>query len=322
MDANRKQTVLKQCSDPVIMLLGPTAIGKTELSLNIAEKYSGQIVGVDSQQVYRYMDIGTAKPTTVERSQVPHHLIDIADPDENYNAARFLEDSMASIDAIHKSGDIPILTGGTGLYFKSLLEGLFEMSSINDEIKDKIRNRLEKEGRGVLLKELSECDPESAARIHPNDTQRLVRALEIYESTGFTWSELINSQQKEPYLLNVLKIGLTCDREKLYDRINRRVSVMVDLGFEAEVRSLLEMGYTGSLNSMQSIGYRHMVNFIEGRWERDESLQLLARDTRRYAKRQYTWFRRDQKIQWFEPKKKDKVCCLIDKYLKSGNYST
>ncbi len=302
-------------TNSAIILLGPTAVGKTELSLSIAEKYSGRIIGVDSQQVYRYMDIGTAKPSPEERARVTHHLIDVADPDEDYNVARFIKEAGQAIAVIRKQGDIPILAGGTGLYFKGLLEGLFDIDPVDQEIRENLRKQLEGEGRQSLYDELCRCDPDSAARIHPNDTQRLIRALEIFRSTGMTWSKHLASQKTEPVLTNVLKLGLTRDRERLYERIDMRVKQMVDSGFVHEVKDLLKMGYHGDLNSMQSIGYRHMVNFLKGVWSWEESLEFLARDTRRYAKRQYTWFRRDTEIAWFDPGQKDEIYSLIDAYL-------
>ncbi|MEA1933993.1 MAG: tRNA (adenosine(37)-N6)-dimethylallyltransferase MiaA [Thermodesulfobacteriota bacterium] len=302
-------------TNSAIILVGPTAVGKTELSLSIAKKYSGQIISVDSQQVYRYMDIGTAKPTHKERAGITHHLIDVADPDEDYNVARFIKDAVKSIAVIREQGDIPILAGGTGLYFKGLLEGLFDVDPINPKIRENLKKELEGEGRQNLYKELCRCDPGSAARIHPNDTQRLIRALEIFRSSGMTWSDHLASRKTKPILTNALKLGLTYERERLYKRINTRVGHMVDSGLVDEVKKLLEMGYHGGLNSMQSIGYRHMVNFLKGVREWEESLELLAGDTRRYAKRQYTWFRRDTEITWFDPARKDEIFSLIDNFL-------
>ena len=299
---------------PAIILVGPTGIGKTELSLAIADKFSCEIVSVDSMQVYRYMDIGTAKATPEERNRVQHYLIDIVDPDEEYHVARFVEDATGACKTIKEHGNVPFLVGGTGFYFKGLQEGLFEVVGIDESIREELKRSLASENRQSLYEELVRCDPESASRIHPNDSHRLLRALEIFRTTGTPWSQHLGKQNQPPLLGNVLKLGLTCDREILYHRINQRVDHMIEAGLLDEVQTLLKMGYSATLKSMQSLGYRHMVNFVEGRWGWQESIDLLARDTRRYAKRQYTWFRRDPEIIWFEPSQQQEVISAIAKY--------
>lgn len=302
-------------NEPVLVLIGPTAVGKTALSLELARRFSCEIVGLDSMQIYRYMDIGTAKATAHERAQVPHHLIDIVDPDEEYHVARYVEDCLAVCREIIARGHIPLLVGGTGLYLKGLSQGLFEIQTGDAALRSALRERLAREGREALYAELLQVDPESARRIHINDTQRLLRGLEIFRATGRPWSALLREQPQEPLLGNMLKIGLTCERDELYGRINQRVDLMVEEGLLAEVEKLLAMGYSGSLNSMQAIGYRHMVKFIEGAWDWQEALRLLARDTRRYAKRQFTWFNADEGIRWFSPLAQDAVCDAVQRYL-------
>jgi tRNA dimethylallyltransferase len=300
---------------PVLVLIGPTAVGKTSLSLKIAERYSCEIVGLDSMQIYRHMDIGTAKASIEERNQVPHHLIDIVEPDEDYHVARYLADATKACREIIGRGKTPFLVGGTGLYLKGMLQGLFEVGADDEQVRANLKKRLDQEGREVLFAELQAGDPETALRLHKNDSQRLLRALEILEVSGVPWSEHLKQQETKPILANVLQIGLNCDRKKLYQRINLRVQLMVEQGLLAEVEKLMAMGYGGTLKSMQSIGYRHMVNFLEGRWGWDEALELLARDTRRYAKRQFTWFGKDKNIQWFEPEQGDEVCQSIDSFM-------
>jgi len=292
----------REINTPVIVLLGPTAVGKTALSLELAELFACEIVSVDSMQVYRFMDIGTAKPTLHERERIVHHLIDIVDPDEQYNSALFVGDALEAIDAIAASGKIPLLTGGTGLYLKALTEGLFEIKGSEDaSIRHQLASRLEKEGRDVLFHELRAIDPESAERVHINDTQRLIRALEIYQSTGKTWSaHLQNHRGPADRLVNMLQIGLTCDRQALYKRIEQRTLAMFDNGLIDEAETLQEMGYSPDLPSMQAIGYRHANNYLAGKWSRAEAMHLLIRDTRRYAKRQMTWLSKNSAIQWFE----------------------
>ena len=226
---------------PILVLIGPTAIGKTALSLELAERYNCEIVSVDSMQVYRYMDIGTAKASLAERSQVPHHLIDIVDPDAQYDAARFVRDARAAIALIHRKEKLPLLTGGTGLYMKALASGLFPALPIDQEVRDKLKKRMEREGASALHRELLNTDPASAQRIHINDEQRILRALEILHTTGIPWSHHLKLQTDstgEGGVKNMLQIGLTCDRKILYDRINERCRKMIDEGLEQEVHAL------------------------------------------------------------------------------------
>jgi tRNA dimethylallyltransferase len=300
----------------IIALAGPTAIGKTELSLDIAENYSCEIIGVDSMQVYRYMDIGTAKPSQKERDRVPHHLIDVVDPDEDYSVGRYVADANQAILTVQQNNRIPFLVGGTGLYLRGLTEGLTELQTGDPAVREDLQNKLaEKGGRRDLYNELVRVDPESAARIHPNDSQRLLRALEIYLTTGMPWSKHLEKDQKNDTLKNILKIGLTCDRDVLFQRINTRTKLMLEQGLEQEVRMLLDRGYHGRLKSMQSIGYRHMVNYISGTWSYDKTLELLARDTRHYAKRQHTWFNKDREIRWFQPRHREELFRCIATYI-------
>jgi tRNA dimethylallyltransferase len=288
-------------STPVLVLIGPTAVGKTALSLALAERFSCEIVGLDSMQIYRHMDIGTAKATAEERAKVPHHLLDVVDPDEEYHVARYVTDAVTACREIIARGNRPLLVGGTGLYLKGLLEGLFEIPPVPEVVRASLSQRLAEEGRALLFAELEQCDPESAGRIHPNDTHRLLRALEIFLATGRSWSEHLREQKVRPALTKVLQVGLLCERNALYERINLRVEKMVEEGLLGEVEKLLAMGYDPGLKAMQSIGYRHMLQYLQGHWSWDEALELLARDTRRYAKRQMTWFGNDPNIRWFAP---------------------
>ena len=313
--------------DSLLVLCGPTAVGKTELALLVAEKFACEIISVDSMQVYRHMDIGTAKPTTAERERIPHYLIDIVNPDDNYTLGRFIGDAETSVQRILAHGKIPLLAGGTGLYFKGFLDGVFAEDQIiaaKDQgegdreittLRHSLRKRLHEEGSAVLHRKLAQLDPESAARIHPNDTQRLLRGLEIYHLTGITWSQHLADQVKGPPRYRTLKIGLTRPRKNLYERINKRVLHMVAQGLLSEVKGLLAMGYDKDLKSMQSIGYRHMISFIENKWSWEKALERLARDTRHYAKRQYTWFSGDPEIIWYDVKGTDKIFQTIELFL-------
>lgn len=292
----------------LIVLAGPTGIGKTSLSLYLAEKLGCEIISMDSMQVYKYMDIGTAKPGVRERERVVHHLIDIVDPADTYNVGRFIRDAGRAIEDIAGRGRLPLLVGGTGLYMKGLLEGLSSVPQIPEEVREKIKKQLEDYGNEELFRKLQEVDPVTADRISVNDTQRLSRALEIFETAGRPWSDFIAEDEKkclwgeERY--NPLKLGLNCPRETLYDRINRRTGKMIEDGLIQEVEGLLAGGYSADLPAMQAIGYQHMTKYLEGIWDKDEAIDLMARDTRRYAKRQLTWFSKDTEINWFQPEDK------------------
>ncbi|MBU0663170.1 MAG: tRNA (adenosine(37)-N6)-dimethylallyltransferase MiaA [Proteobacteria bacterium] len=301
----------------VLVVVGPTAIGKTELSLLLAERFGCEIVSVDSMQVYKYMDIGTAKVSLEERARIPHHLIDVVEPDAEYDAASFVRDALQAIEQIHRRGRVPLLTGGTGLYLRALIEGLSSGIGHFPEIREQLQQRMAMVGPHVLHEELALYDRYSAERIHVNDTHRLLRALEIYQATGKPWSEHIleHKEQKTARFSNILQIGLTCERDLLYQRIDLRTRLMLKSGLEEEVRRLIARGYSPQLKSMQSIGYRHMNNYLEGIWDMKETERLLARDTRRYAKRQYTWFAAIPELEWFEVQDQKKIRERIEKWM-------
>lgn len=306
--------------EPVIFVAGPTAIGKTELALRLAEEFGCEIVGVDSMQIYRHMDIGTAKPTKAERARVPHHLIDYVLPDEDFSASRFVEDCQEAMRQIRANGHIPLLVGGTGLYFSALEKGIFSLPVIPQKVRQELQEELAGGGREGLFLELKRCDPESAARIHPNDTYRLTRALEIVRATGRTWSSFIaeHQGQRTHKSANLVKIGLTRERDELYQRINQRVEAMTQGGLLAETEALLRMGYTGELAPMQSLGYRHMLSYLKGDWSWERAVEWLARDTRRYAKRQFTWFRADPEIIWLHPRHEAAIAATVAETLKNN----
>ncbi|CAK8725831.1 tRNA (adenosine(37)-N6)-dimethylallyltransferase MiaA [Candidatus Electrothrix aarhusensis] len=294
---------------PIIVLVGPTAVGKTALSLRLVQRFACEIVSMDSMQVYRHMDVGTAKPSSAEQASVPHHLIDIINPDEQYDAARFVNDALAAIKDIASRNRTVLLTGGTGLYLKALFEGLFDALPTDEGVRVQLRERLEQEGREALHAELCRIDPATGARVHANDTQRLLRGLEIYLVSGRTWTELIAEQQEQQQqqkaggqgsrFTQVFQVALDCEREQLYQRIALRSQLMLEQGMIEEVEQLRSMGYAPDLPSMQSIGYKHVNNLLSGQWNQAEMVEYLVRDTRRYAKRQMTWFRKNQELNWF-----------------------
>ncbi len=311
-------TLLSNEAQPLVVLIGPTAIGKTALSLELAERFAGEIVSADSMQVYRYMDIGTAKASAAERAQFRHHLIDIVNPDEQYDAARFAKDARTAIAGIHSRGKLPIVTGGTGLYLRALLEGMFECLPGDHAIRQALQLRLAETGAAGMHAELTACDPVSAARIHTNDHQRIVRALEIFHITGKPWSYHLEQQHKNHQHDTqppILQIGITCERHVLYQRINQRCRRMIEDGLEEEVACLLAWGYQKDLPSMRAIGYRHMVQYLEKIWTMDETIEKLSRDTRRYAKRQYTWFSANPSIAWFSQTESAEIGDMVSRWL-------
>ena len=304
----------------IIIICGPTGIGKTSITIKLAKQFSGEVIGADSMQIYRHMDIGTAKPTASEISEVKHHMIDIVNPDEAFDAAKFSTKADEMIKDFAKRDIIPFVAGGTGLYIKSLVDGLFRLTPADPKILKRLEIEAEEKGLESLHNRLSICDPDSATRIHFNDSFRIIRALEVFETTGKPISTYHAEHNFADRKYRVLKIGLKMERELLYERINRRVDIMLDEGLLKEVESLIDKGYSPSLKAMKSLGYRHMAEYISGETSWDEAVRTLKRDTRRYAKRQLTWFRADSEIIWIEPDNIDKASKIIKNFLnKSKN---
>ncbi len=285
---------------PLVLLAGPTAAGKTSLSIELCAHISAEIVNADSMQVYRRMEIGTAKPTLEQRRIVPHHLIDLVDPDEPFDAARYLHFAGPVIEDIRERGKLPLVVGGTGLYMKVLTLGLCPGPASDPEVKRRLIADEKSKGPGRLYSDLLLIDPESAARIHPNDRQRIIRALEVFYQGGVPLSILQKGHGFKEELLPTIKIFINLEREALYERINRRVDRMIESGLKDEVEGLLAMGYTAELKSMQSLGYRQMAAHIAGAISIHEAAYQIKRDTRRYAKRQITWFRGDKEFRSFD----------------------
>jgi len=285
----------------IIIVCGPTGIGKTTVAIDLAQHFEGQIIGADSMQVYKYMDIGTAKPTAEEQARVVHHMVDFVEPDESFDAAQYATRARAKIIELNQQHITPFVVGGTGLYIKALLYGLFDETASDPEIRDRLKAEAGAHGIQCLYERLSRMDPETANRLHPNDTYRILRALEVIESTGQAISKHHKMHGFFDPSFESLKIGLNLDRTLLYERINRRVDAMISAGFLDEVKGLLARGYSANLKPMQSIGYRHMVDYIEGRLSWAECVRTMKRDHRRYAKRQLTWFGADAEIIWKAP---------------------
>ena len=300
----------------IVIVLGPTAVGKTELALAVAPKVNAEIVNADSQQVYRYLDIGTGKPSKPERARVRHHLIDVVNPDEDFNAARYRQLAAASIDEIHKRGAKVLVSGGTGLYLKALTGGLFSGPSQDTELRANLEREIAQIGLAALYDRLIAIDPGANTKIHPNDRQRIIRALEVYQSTGRPLSEWQNEHRFQEEAFQVLKIGLERARAELYDLINRRSESMIRAGLLDEVRGLMERGYELDLKPLRSVGYRQMGEVIEGIKGLPEAMAEMKQETRRLAKRQLTWFRSDAEIRWFHPEKQEReIAELIEAFL-------
>jgi len=301
----------------IAVICGPTGVGKTSAAIEIAAALDAEIISADSMQVYRYMDIGTAKPSSMERARIPQHMIDIVDPDEPFDAQQYADMSRNIVFQLAEQGIPVLVAGGTGFYIRALIHGLFESGSGNSEIRLNLKKEADIHGTAGLYHRLCGCDPEAAVKIHPNDAFRIVRALEIYETTGQPISVCHQVHRLAPPLFDVLKIGLSRQREVLYERINHRVELMVEEGLVDEVKALLEKGYSSGLKPLQSIGYRHILDFFEGRLSWDDTLQTLKRDTRRYAKRQLTWFNSDSQVKWMDADHLDEITNTVKSFMDS-----
>ncbi|MBN1277033.1 MAG: tRNA (adenosine(37)-N6)-dimethylallyltransferase MiaA [Deltaproteobacteria bacterium] len=298
-----------------IVIAGPTASGKSLLSVDLALALKGEIINADSMQVYRGMDIGTAKPTIEERKGITHHLLDVVDPDEEFNTALYRSLALPMVSDICSRGKTCFVVGGTGLYIKGLIKGLFDCPRTDIKIRETLNKECKEMGSEFLHARLRKLDPESACTIHPNDRMRIIRALEIIILTDSRPSDLKKSHGFNEDNLKALKLCLNVDREELYSRINRRTRAMVESGLPEETENLLKKGYSPGLKAMKSIGYRHMIKYLRGEWSIEETVYRLQMDTRRYAKRQLTWFRSDPEFIWLEPQDFDAFLEKTSKFL-------
>lgn len=281
------------------MLCGPTGVGKTMLSQAIAERIPSEIVSADSRQIYRYLDIGTAKPPQSLLEQVPHHFIGILEPDRDYSAGQYAKAARPVIQKILKRKKLPLVVGGSGLYIRALVEGFFKDDIKDPHLREKLQTRLEREGIESLYRELQEADPAAAEKIHPNNTRRVIRALEVYHAARTPVSK-IQQENPDPAPFRAVKVGLNMERKKLYARINKRVETMFEEGLVEEVRDILEKGYSADLNALNSVGYKEVLAYLQGEIDLFNCKELVKQNTRRYAKRQLTWFRAEKDIHWIE----------------------
>lgn len=287
---------------PLIVVGGPTASGKTALAIELAKALDGEIVSADSMQIYKYMDIGTAKPTADELKECPHHLIGFREPDCDFSVADYTELAHKTIADITARGKVAIMCGGTGLYINSVVNDVDFGEYENDyELRKSLDELVKKDGAGVLLDMLAEFDPVSAKRLHPNNVKRIIRAIEFYKVSGVPISEHQERTKLKESRYDATMFLINHNREVLYDRINRRVDIMISDGLVDEVRSIMNMGYSRDLNSMQGIGYKEMIAYLEGEISLADAIDMIKQNSRRYAKRQLTWFRRDGRINMLSP---------------------
>ncbi len=284
----------------IVILLGPTGIGKSKLAIEEAEASGGEIISADSVQVYQYMDIGTGKPTRDDQERVRHHLIDLVPPDQPFHAALYRTLGRKTIDQLFHEGKRIWVVGGTGLYIKTLTQGLFTTPKIDPQVRESLRQEAKEKGAGALYERLKKVDSKTASHLHPHDLLRIIRSLEVFDSTGAPIS-FYREQHcfgERPYL--TLKIGLEMKRDTLFRRIDERVDQMIERGLLQEVERLMEMGYGPELKPMQSLGYKQMVQFLLKEIGWDEAVRQMKRDTRHYAKRQWTWFKADPEVRWWD----------------------
>ena len=284
----------------IIVIVGPTAVGKTYVSVELAKRLNTEIISADSVQIYRKMNIGSAKITDKERQRIVHHMIDIVEPDENYSVSEFKEDSEKIIDSMLTNKKNPIIVGGSGLYVNSLIYDLDFGVKSDEKLRDYYNQFVMENGKDALYEKLKQIDPTAADKIHKNNIKRVIRALEVCDITGIKFSELNTDIRKPSNKYECILVGLFMDRKILYERINQRVDEMISEGLVEEVKDLLDKGYTKNLVSMQAIGYKEIIDYIEGNSTLEEAVNVLKRNTRRFAKRQYTWFLKDENVKWFE----------------------
>lgn len=294
------------CKKPMIILTGPTAVGKTALSIDLAKAINGAIISADSMQVYRHMDIGSAKVTKEEMQDIPHYLIDVLEPQEEFHVVKFVELAKAALDEIYANGQIPIVTGGTGFYIQALLYDIdFTDQECDEAYRESLAQIAKEKGADVLHEMLREVDPKSAEAIHANNVKRVIRALEFYHLSGQRISEHNETEREKTSPYQFAYFVLTDDRAHLYERIEKRVDLMMEQGLLDEVKKLKAMGYHRDMVSMQGLGYKEILDALDGKITLDEAVLKIKKETRHFAKRQLTWFKRERDVIWFDKEKYD-----------------
>ncbi|WP_286755926.1 tRNA (adenosine(37)-N6)-dimethylallyltransferase MiaA [Roseivirga sp. UBA838] len=297
----------------LICIVGPTAVGKTALAIEVAEYFQTEILSADSRQFYRELEIGTAKPNAQELSRVSHHFINSHSIHDSYDVGKFEKDALRLIEQLHSQHDVLVLVGGSGLFVNAVCHGLDEFPEVPGEVRQKLNDELEENGLSPLVEELKRTDPEYAAVVDLHNPQRVIRALEVIRVSGRPFSHFRKNQNKKHRPFCVHKIGLHMEREKLYERIDARMDAMIEQGLFEEAEKLLALEH---LNALQTVGYQEIFPYLKGEYSREEAIRLLKRNSRRYAKRQLTWFRRDSEVQWFKPDSAEEVVSYLKEQLK------
>ena len=300
----------------VIVVAGPTCSGKTELGLLLAGVFNSEIISADSRQFYKYLDIGTAKPAPSILKKVKHHFINSLNPDEYYNASKFEKDALDICGKLIRNNKIPIIVGGSGLYLKAVIDGIFDSADLDTDYRNYLINQKELFGNEYIYNELKKVDPESASKMLPQNWKRVIRALEVYHQTG---EKIWKKQQEHKRNLDFkfCQYGLKWVREKLYGNIEERVDKMIADGLVSEVKNILSMGFDKKLNSLNTVGYKEIISYLDGEITLERAIELIKRNTRRYAKRQLTWFRKDNRIKWFDIKSENEFNSIVEKIISS-----
>ncbi len=290
----------------VVVIVGPTCSGKTLLALELAELLKSEIISADSRQIYKYLNIGTAKPDASQLKRVNHHFIDILSPNENFNASSFEVQSVEIIKGLHKQNKIPVVAGGSGLYIKAMIDGIIDLEVADPSIKEILMMEREEFGNEFLFDKLKIVDPESASTMLPQNWKRVIRALEVFEQTGKKISQ-IHSEQERNLNINFVQYGLMWERNLLYHNIEERVEKMISDGLVEETQEILNKGYKADSNSLNTVGYKEIISYLNGEIDLNRAIELIKRNTRRYAKRQMTWFRKDKRIKWLDINSEDDI---------------
>ena len=298
----------------IIVLVGPTCSGKTKVGISLAQKLNSEIISADSRQIYKYLTIGTAKPAEDELSKIKHHFVDFLEPDCDYNVSKFETEALDKIEFMFVENKIPIVAGGSGLYIKALIDGIFNSVDVDEEFREELNFKREKLGNEFIYEELKKVDPVSADKMYPQNWKRVMRALEVYHITGEPISKF-HEEYKREKKYNFVQFGLNWERSVLYKNIDARVDKMIEEGLVKEVQQILAKGFSKNINALNTVGYKEIISFLENEITLDRAIELIKRNTRRYAKRQLTWFRKDDRIQWISVSSEDDLNTIPNQIL-------
>ena len=313
--------VSRSIENKVIIIVGPTCSGKTNLSLKLTQLIPSEIISADSRQFYKYLNIGTAKPSKEQLQKAEHHLIDFLDPAENYDVSKFETDAERIIDQIHKKNKTPIVVGGSGLYIKALTDGIFDSADKDEDYRNELLKKRKEFGNEFLYEELKKVDPESAFKMLPQNWKRVMRALEVFHTTGKPiWKHHQKQTRVKEKKYDFKQFGLNWDRKILYENIDRRVDWMIENGLVDEVKNIFNLGYDKTLNSLNTVGYKEIIQYLQGEISLDRAVELMKRNTRHYAKRQMTWFKKDKRIRWFDINDISELVQIANEIIRSINF--